>query len=82
MAEHQIFRHGGLEELADGVWRVKGGLPFPLHRNMVILRLPKLEGSSICGSPSEQTQGVPIDLRGRILSDYPLKSAWSYERRP
>jgi hypothetical protein len=39
MAEHQIFQHGGLEELAEGVWRVKGGLPFPLHRNMVILRL-------------------------------------------
>lgn len=43
MAEHQIFQHGGLEELAEGVWRVKGGLPFPLHRNMVVLRLPNGE---------------------------------------
>jgi hypothetical protein len=33
-------------------------------------------------SLSEQTQGVRSDLRARILSDYPLKSAWSYERIP
>lgn len=39
LTEHEIFRHEGLEELTDGVWRVRGGLPFPLHRNMIVLRL-------------------------------------------
>jgi hypothetical protein len=43
MPEHEIFQHEGLEELTEGVWRVKGRLPFPLHRNMVVLRLPNGE---------------------------------------
>lgn len=38
MADHQVYPHGQLQQLADGVWRVKGRLPYPLHRNMVILR--------------------------------------------
>jgi hypothetical protein len=40
MTEHKIYPHGEPEQLGDGVWRVRGSLSFPLHRNMVILRLP------------------------------------------
>ncbi|MFO0726590.1 MAG: hypothetical protein U1E65_22580 [Myxococcota bacterium] len=40
MSEHRIFPHGLPEELAPGLWQVKGSLPFPLPRNMTVLRLP------------------------------------------
>ncbi len=36
---HRIFPHGLPEELAPGLWRVKGSLAFPLPRNMLIYRL-------------------------------------------
>lgn len=39
MATKTIYPHGGLEQLAEGVWRVTGGLPFPLYRNMIVIRL-------------------------------------------
>ena len=39
MADHQIFPHGPLEQLSEGVWRVRGTLSFPLMRNMIVLRL-------------------------------------------
>ncbi len=39
MAEHRIYPHAPFEALAPGVWRVKGGLPFPLTRNMIVIRL-------------------------------------------
>lgn len=41
--DHKIYPHGKLEQLADGVWWVKGGLGFPLHRNMTVLKLPSGE---------------------------------------
>lgn len=40
MADPKILPHGGLEELAEGVWRVRGTLSFPLYRNMIVVRLP------------------------------------------
>jgi hypothetical protein len=40
MAEHRIYPHGMPEQLSDGVWWVKGTLGFPLHRNMIVVRLP------------------------------------------
>jgi hypothetical protein len=40
MVEHRIFPHGRPEPLSDGVWWVKGSLAYPLHRNMIVLRLP------------------------------------------
>ena len=40
MASHRIFPHGEFQELAPGVWRVRGGLPFPFTRNMIVVRLP------------------------------------------
>ena len=36
---HRIFPHQLPEELAPGVWRVKGSLSIPLPRNMIIYRL-------------------------------------------
>ncbi|MFO1183849.1 MAG: hypothetical protein U1E56_03570 [Bauldia sp.] len=39
MAEHRIFPHGPLEQLGPGVWQVRGGLPMPITRNMVVVRL-------------------------------------------
>lgn len=39
MAEHRIFPHGPLEEIAEGAWLVRGGLPMPITRNMVVVRL-------------------------------------------
>lgn len=39
MAAHKVLPHARLEQLADGVWRVKGSLPYPLHRNMIVVRL-------------------------------------------
>lgn len=39
MADHPIYPHGPLEQLSDGVWRVRGGLSMPLRRNMIVLRL-------------------------------------------
>lgn len=43
MKPHRVFSHGPIEELAPGVWRVRGGLSFPLYRNMIIVRLPSGE---------------------------------------
>ncbi len=40
MPEHKIHPHGPLEELAPGIWRVLGRMPFPLQRNMIVVRLP------------------------------------------
>ncbi len=40
MAGHKLFPHRNLEQITEGLWRVTGGLPFPLLRNMVIYRLP------------------------------------------
>jgi hypothetical protein len=36
---HKIYPHSLPEKLIEGVWRVKGGLSFPLNRNMIVLRL-------------------------------------------
>ena len=40
MSEHRIFPHGLPEQVADNLWQVRGSLPFPLPRNMTIVRLP------------------------------------------
>jgi hypothetical protein len=40
MAEHKIFPHGELREIADNLWQLRGSLPFPLPRNMTVHRLP------------------------------------------
>lgn len=37
---HRILPHGLPTECAPGLWRVVGSLPFPLKRNMFIVRLP------------------------------------------
>ena len=37
---HKIFPHGDPQELMPGVWVVTGGLPFPLKREMTIVKLP------------------------------------------
>jgi hypothetical protein len=36
---HKILPHGEPRELIPGVWEVTGSLPFPLRRNMTIVRL-------------------------------------------
>jgi hypothetical protein len=36
----KIYPYGPPEAVAEGVWLIRGNLPYPLHRNMVILRLP------------------------------------------
>ena len=38
--EHKIYPYGAPEKLAEDVWLVRGNLSYPLHRNMVIIRLP------------------------------------------
>lgn len=40
MTEHRIFPHGHLQELAPGLWQVRGSLGIPLYRNMSVVRLP------------------------------------------
>lgn len=35
----KIYHYTAPEKVADGVWIVRGNLSYPLHRNMVILRL-------------------------------------------
>jgi len=36
---HKIYPYTSPEAVAEGVWLVRGNLSYPLHRNMVILRL-------------------------------------------
>ena len=36
---HKLMAHGDLEELIPGVWMVTGSLPFPLRRNMTVVKL-------------------------------------------
>jgi hypothetical protein len=36
---HKIYPYGAPERLAEGIWLVRGNLSYPLHRNMVIIRL-------------------------------------------
>jgi hypothetical protein len=38
--QHKIYPYGPPEKLAEDIWLVRGNLSYPLHRNMVILRLP------------------------------------------
>jgi len=38
---HRLFPHGEFQQLAPNLWIVRGGMPFPLYRNMVIYRLPE-----------------------------------------
>ena len=40
MSAHKIFPHGMPEPLADGLWQVRGSLPFPLPRYMTVYRMP------------------------------------------
>ncbi len=40
MAEHKVYPHGMPEQLSEGVWWVRGTLGLPLHRNMIVVRLP------------------------------------------
>ena len=37
---HRVFPHGELEPLTTDLWRVRGRLSIPLHRNMVVWRTP------------------------------------------
>lgn len=37
---HKIYPNGAPEKLADDVWLIRGNLSYPLHRNMVVIRLP------------------------------------------
>lgn len=39
MAGYRIYPHGKPERVAEGIHVVKGGLPFPMYRNMVAIRL-------------------------------------------
>ncbi|MEO8668321.1 MAG: hypothetical protein ABI399_07385 [Bauldia sp.] len=39
MMPHRIFQHGDFETLAEGVWLLRGTVPAPVHRNMVVVRL-------------------------------------------
>jgi len=43
MAETKVFPHGDFQQVIPGVWWVRGGLSFPLYRNMVVVRLPSGE---------------------------------------
>ncbi len=43
MTSQPVRPHNQLEELAEGVWRVRGSLPFPMFRNMIVIRLPSGE---------------------------------------
>lgn len=36
---HTIYPYGPPEAVAEGVWLIRGNLSYPLHRNMVIIRL-------------------------------------------
>lgn len=36
---HTIYPYGPPEKLVEGVWVIRGNLSYPLHRNMVVLRL-------------------------------------------
>jgi hypothetical protein len=37
---HPLFPHGDFRQLAPNLWIVRGGLPFPMYRNMIVYRLP------------------------------------------
>lgn len=39
MPPQAIYPYTAPEALAEGVWLIRGNLPYPLHRNMVIVRL-------------------------------------------
>jgi hypothetical protein len=40
LAHHRIFPYGRWRELLPGLWVIRGKINAPLHRNMVVLRLP------------------------------------------
>jgi hypothetical protein len=40
MADHKIFPHRELCEIAPDLWQLQGALPFPLPRNMTVYRVP------------------------------------------
>lgn len=69
MADHKIHPHGLPEQLSDGVWIVKGSLAYPLHRNMVILRLPT--GELLLHSV------VALDDAGKMALDALGRPTWA-----
>ncbi len=36
---HKIFPHRSFQEIAPGLWQLEGSLPFPLKRNMTVVKL-------------------------------------------
>jgi len=36
---HKIFPHKSFQQIAPGVWQLEGSLPFPLKRNMTVVKL-------------------------------------------
>ncbi len=37
---HRIYPHGEPEQVAEGLWQLRGSLPFPIPRYMTIWRMP------------------------------------------
>lgn len=37
---HKLYPHGEFRSLAPNLWIVRGGMPMPIYRNMVVYRLP------------------------------------------
>lgn len=38
-SQHRLFPHGEFQKLAPNLWVVRGSMPVPLYRNMVVFRL-------------------------------------------
>ncbi|MBX7186062.1 MAG: hypothetical protein K1Y01_13040 [Vicinamibacteria bacterium] len=85
---HRLFPHGEFQRLAPNLWIVRGGLPFPLYRNMVVYRLAdgrlllhSLVALSEAGMKQLEALGRPSIMV--IPNAYDgMDAPWYFERYP
>lgn len=85
---HRLFPHGGFRQLAPNLWIVRGGLPFPLYRNMVVYRLSdgrlvlhSLVALSAAGMEQLEALGRPAIMV--VPNGYDgMDAPWYFQRYP
>jgi hypothetical protein len=85
---HRLFPHAEFRQLSPNLWIVRGGMPFPLYRNMVVYRLAdgrlmlhSLVALSEEGMTSLEALGKPSIMV--IPHGYDgMDAPWYFERYP
>ncbi len=66
MADHRIYPHGSFNELLPSLWVIRGQINAPLHRNMVVIRLPSGELVVHSGVALNEAGMKELEALGRL----------------